>query len=278
MEPKDLGESHEREDPFVRSEGGVCFAESVEGELEISDVFAVVLVFFLGEFFAQKANEGLPGFLAVAEGDDVPGLAEKGGGVGHGGREALGDFHKGWGESQLVGRFLKVPLMHQNGVCVQFGERVFGDLGGHERVAVAVATNPAREAEFRIGVVEPEVFHVPARVFPGKLQGSIEPQDDFGEGFREIREGVTKFFLDVGALDKNFSGIPKCLELGAERVGDATTVVGIKAGGFVVAEFFVDCLVPLSDRRTFCFGWVGGQNGFDADFLEGGDDIVFAQT
>lgn len=78
MESKDLGEAHKGEDPLVCGEFGLGFVESLKGDLEISEIFPVVLVFFLGEFLAQEADEGLPRLLTVAEGDAGAGFTEKG--------------------------------------------------------------------------------------------------------------------------------------------------------------------------------------------------------
>lgn len=168
--------------------------------------------------------------------------------------------------------------MHQHRIFVQLGEGVFGDLRGHERMAVAVAADPAGEAQFWVSAVETEIVDIPTRVFPGEFEGAVEAQHDFRKCFGEVGQGVAEFFLNIGALHEDFAGIPEGLKFGAEGIGNTAAVVGVLAGRFVVAEFFVDGLVTLTDRGALRFGRVGGENGLDADFFEGGDDGVLAQA
>ena len=52
-------------------------------------------------------------------------------------------------------------------IFVKFGEGVFGDLWGHERMSVKVAADPVGEVDFGIGVLFTKVFDIPSGVFPG---------------------------------------------------------------------------------------------------------------
>lgn len=57
---------------------------------------------------------------------------------------------------------------------MEFGEGVFCDLGGDKGVSVAVATNPAGEAELGVGFFFAEIFDIPSGVFPGEFKRAVE--------------------------------------------------------------------------------------------------------
>lgn len=52
----------------------------------------------------------------------------------------------------------------------------------------------------------------------------------------------------------------------------------VAPGTLEAAEFFVDCLVPLTDRRTFGLGGMRGENGINTHFPERGNSVGLAKT
>jgi hypothetical protein len=140
---------------------------------------------------------------------------------------------------------------------MKFSEGVFGYFWCDKGVTVAVAANPVRKAEFWIGVLFAKVFDIPTGIFPREFEGTVKADYDFGEGFAEIRQSIPKFLLNCGPLDENFPSIPKGLELSAERICDAATIMRIMFRGFKTTEFLVNSFVADAHRGAFCFGWMG---------------------
>ena len=147
--------------------------------------------------------------------------------------------------------------MHTNSVFVKFGESALGYFWGDKRVSVAVATNPVREAEFWIGILLAEVFDIPAGILPSEFERTVEADYDLGKGFTQIRKSISKFFLNCRTLHKNFSSIPKSLELGAEGIGDAATVMRIVLCGLITTELLINGFMANANGGSFCLGWMG---------------------
>ena len=84
--------------------------------------------------------------------------------------------------------------------------------------------------------------------------------------------------MDFGSLHKNFSSEPEAFEFGGEGIGEALTVVRVLTRGFVGAERFVNGEVLFAHGRSLGLGGVRGEDGFDVDFFQRSEGVVFAEA
>ena len=91
------------------------------------------------EFFGEELEVGLPGFLFVAVGDLLSGFTESFFQFGNCLSEARGDLGEWRSEGELFGCPKELADLECYRIFVKFGEGFFGDLWGHEGMAITVA-------------------------------------------------------------------------------------------------------------------------------------------
>ena len=133
-------------------------------------------------------------------------------------------------------------------------ERKTQGFGRNERVAVAVAADPA--ADFK------DIWNADAGI--GRLKITFHCAVEFGQGFKEAHweDGYTVVDLVVDAefVAARFAGLPQAQKHGVDFAAQLSQRFGVGAA-FALRQQGADAAVEAQDSLALHFGRVRGQNG-----------------
>ena len=143
-----------------------------------------------------------------------------------------------------------------------------GDVGGHVRIAVAVAADPAAKADHRGHVDAVKIRVIVIGALDGTLEAAVYDRDGIEQRTLEVVHAHADLVPNIGPRGAHLVGLPQCLDVGAQPACVDLAVIDRCRRRIECVDGLEDAPHLQHDRAPLRLGRMGREDRHVADFLE----------